>query len=403
MSNATRPRSKLGSKRRLADGRWEIRVSHGYTVEGKQRTTREVVASEKEADADARIVEIAAEMGKRPDVNAGLTLRMLWAYYKADKGKRLANMTMDGYKRVMKGVWLPAIGDEDVTRITRQRIQEELLKFTPGKARSSKRVLSSVLTYAVNEDLLSVNPMLGASFEMPGDTGTKWANEDVWEDDPFAVIEGKRDVWDAITVLKAFPLMRGLPLEPVWLAMVGGGLRLEEAFALRPIDLRRIKIGGREVTQVAVHHARTALDKRKRTKTDKSVRIMAVMDPFGSRLWELAQQIDDKKALLCDCDPANQNKRWRGYFESLETSPDKAKHRPKKKGLVHKSALIGLPYIPLSRMRATHSTLMQEAGVPDSLNAQAHGHSKQVAYDHYMRADTTAASEQTRRYLELVG
>lgn len=401
MNNISRPRSKLGSKRKLKDGRWEIRVSHGYTLEGKQRTVREVLDSEKEADT--RIVELAAEMGKKPDINAGLTLRMLWALYKVDKGKRLANMTMDGYKRVMKGVWLPILGDEDVSRINRQRIQEELLKFTPGKAQSSKRVLSSVLTYAVNEGLLSKNPMLGASFEMPGDTGSEWANEKIWDGDPFAVIEGKRDVWDAATVLKAFPRMRGLPLEPVWLAMVGGGLRLEEAFALRPIDLRRIEIGGREVTQVAVHHARTALDERKRTKTDKSVRIMAVMDPFGERLWELAQQIEDKKSLICNCDPMNQNKRWHGYFEALEDEPDKAKHRPKKEGLVFKASLKGLPYIPLSRMRATHSTLMQEAGVPDSLNAQAHGHSKQVAHDYYMRADTTAATEQTRRYLELVG
>jgi len=401
MGKSTRPRSRLGSKRRLPSGNWEVRVSRGYTLDGKQRTVREVLPTE--AEADARLMELAAEMGRRPDVNAGLTLRMLWSLYKATKGRRLANMTMDGYRRVMKGVWLPVLGDVDVSRITRQQIQEQLLKFTPGKARSSKRVLSSVLSYGVNEGYLSVNPMLGASFEMPCDTGSKWEDESVWEGDPFAAIEGKRDVWDAATVLKALPLMRGLPLEPVWLAMVGGGLRLEEAFALRPMDIRRVVIGGREVTQVAVHHARTALDERKRTKTDKSVRIMAVMDPFGARLWELAQQVGERDALLCECDPANQNKRWRGYFEAPPDDPDRAKHRPKKEGVVHKSALMDLPYIPLSRMRATHSTLMQEAGVPDSLNAQAHGHSQQVAREHYMRADTTAATEQTRRYLELVG
>ena len=41
----------------------------------------------------------------------------------------------------------------------------------------------------------------------------------------------------------ALPLMRGLRLEPTWLAMVGGELRLEEAMALRRVDVRRVEIG----------------------------------------------------------------------------------------------------------------------------------------------------------------
>ncbi|MBR2683856.1 MAG: hypothetical protein IKE22_11400, partial [Atopobiaceae bacterium] len=54
--------------------------------------------------------------------------------------------------------------------------------------------------------------------------------------------------------------------------------------------------------------------------------------------------------------------------------------------------LAGLPYLPLSRMRATHETMMQAAGVPDSVNAAAHGHSVAVAYGHYMRQDSTSAA-----------
>ena len=394
-------RAKLGSKRKLANGKWQIRVSHGYRVDGAQRTVTETVDTE--TDADRRILELAVQMGKAPDLGAGITLKKLWEIYLSDKGQRLASKTVQDYTRYMDGTWLPLMGDRDISSIRRREIQDAILKMrTRDLAMHAKRVMSSVLTYAANKGWLTDHPMRGVRFELPGETGNEWADEDVWNEDPFAAIESGRDVWDARTVLAALPRMHGLPLEPVWLAMVGGGLRMEEAFALRGMDVRRIEVGGREVTQVAVHHARTDLDERKRTKTSRSVRIVAIVDPFGERYYELAKSVP-RDALVCDADPSNQNKRWRGYFDAPPADPDRLKHRPRKAGFVHRSALYGLPYVPLSRMRATHSTIMQEAGVLDSLNAAAHGHSQSVARSHYMRGDTSIAAEQTRQYLDSIG
>lgn len=398
MDNSTKKRSNLGNKRQLPSGRWEISVAHGYREDGRVRRVYETVDTE--SDADRRIVELSAELGARPDFRAGITLKTLWALYKADKGARLARKTLADYTRHMDKVWIPAFGDSDISTISRRAIQSVMLErcTTRYNAAHCKRVLSSVLSYAVNAGWLHSNPMRGASFELPGDTGSEWENEDAWNSDPFALIEGNRDVWGAQTILDAFGRMHGLPLEPVWLVMVGGGLRMEEAFALRGMDVRRVEIAGRMTTQVAVHHARTDMDERKRTKTRKSVRIAAIMEPFGERYYELAQSVQPSD-LVCPCDPANQNKRWRGYFAAPPKEPERAKHVPKKDGWVHRSKLHGLPYIPLSRMRAAHSTLMQEAGVLDSINAAAHGHSQRVAYTNYQQADTLLAAQMTESYL----
>lgn len=395
MSNTTPRRSKLGSKRKLASGRWEVRVSHGYTIDGRQRTVREVVGSE--AEADRRIMEIATEMSRRVDLGAGVTLARIWPLYLADKGKRLATRTVMDYTRYVEGTWLPEMGEMDISLITVPMIQTVILSCpTREVAKHARRALSSVLSFAVSKGWLSRNPLHGVTLELPGDTGNDWENEDVWNDDPFAAIEGGRDVWDARTVLRCFDLIRGLPLEPVWLTMVGGGLRMEEAFALRGMDVRRIDVGGRMVTQVAVHHARTDVDERKRTKTRRSVRIVAIIDPFGERYWELAQSVA-RDELVCSADPANQNKRWRSYFDPPRIYHKRMAESRKVAGKLHE-----LKYIPLSRMRATHATLMQEAGVLDSVNAAAHGHSQRVSRDHYMRGETISAAEQTRKYLELV-
>lgn len=404
--STSRGRSRLGTKQQLPSGRWRVRLERGVRADGRRRVLTATVDTE--AEADARLDQFAVELGMRPQLARGITLSDVWALYQRTKGKRLARKTMQGYRWYMAHVWLPALGVVDVTAITRQDVQDVLLTMGRDKADRSRRILSSVLTFAVNEGVLDANPVREGGFELRGDTGSEWENESVWDEDPFAAIEGGRDVWDARTVLRAFPLMRGLPLEPAWLAMVGGGLRVEEALALRRMDVRRVEIGGRDVTQVAVHHARTDLDERKRTKTARSVRIVAVMEPFGERLWELANALADQRDLLCDVSASNQNKRWRGYFERPldpeSADPDerrRARHVPGAQW-THKGRLHGLPYVPLSRMRATNATLMQEAGVLDSLNAAVHGHSEQVSREHYLRGDGTGAARQTERYLRLV-
>ena len=387
-------RSRLGSKRQTPSGRWQIRVQNGYREDGAPRVISETVDTE--AEADRRIAELVAEMGRRRDLARGVTLSDLWERYKKERGPLLAKKTLSGYEWYMERSWLGVWGSRDITTITRADVQREMLGMPRDRADRSRRVLSSVLTFAVNENLLDKNPIRTGGFELPGDTGSKWEDEDVWDADPFAAIECGRDVWSAQTVMKAAPLMCGLPLEPAWLAMVGAGLRVEEALALRKMDVRRIRIEGREVTQLAVHHARTDLEERKRSKTRGSVRIVAVVEPFGTRLWEIVSELPKNDSLVCPVSASNQNHRWREYFMPKPTS----KHCPKTG--VYRGRLNELPYIPLARMRATHVTLMQEAGVLDSINAAAHGHSELVAYTNYKRPDTTGAAEQTGRYLRLL-
>ena len=166
------------------------------------------------------------------------------------------------------------------------------------------------------------------------------------------------------------PLLRGHPVEGCWLCMVGAGLRREEALALTWRDVRRVEVGGRMVVQLAVWRARTWEDGTRATKTARSRRVAAVAEPFATRLWELRGDPDE---LVCALGAGNMARTWRRLW---------GEGRP----------LAPLPYLPLSRMRATHETMMQAAGVPDSVNAAAHGHSVAVAYGHYMRPDSASAA-----------
>lgn len=395
MSNTTR--SRLGSIREVRPGIWEVYVSKGYRADGRQRKVYATVHGT-ENDAQAKVRELADQIGRNPNYSRGMTLANTWGEYRKDKGERLAKKTLAGYTWFMERVWLPKLGDRDVTRITHADVQQVLIGLrTHDEAARCKRILSAVLSWAVSAAILDENVVKRGGFELPGDVGSAYEDEEIWDDDPFAAIDSARDVWDAVTVMRAFPLMHGLPLESAWLAMVGGGLRVEEALALRKMDVRRVLLDGKPVTQLAVHHARTDMDERKRTKTKRSIRIVAVAEPFGTRLWELADALESRGELLCKVSASNQNKRWRSYFAERPDYHKRMADSRKVCGRLH-----GLPYLPLARMRATHATLMQEAGVLDSINAAVHGHSEAVAYTNYKRADLTAAAEQTGQYLRLV-
>lgn len=385
-------RNKLGFFKTLADGRVKVQVSHGYTYEGKQR--KRIGYARNMEEAEALAVKLAAELGRDPMLGKGLTLRRWWAAYQVGKGERLTKATLKRYTTDMEQVWLPAMGDKDITEITRYEVQAVLIGLkTRYIATHAKSCLSAVLTQAVREGRLEVNPLREGGFELPGDVGAHDSAEIDYETDPFAAIEGSSNVWDARTVLRAMPLLEGVPIETCWLCMVGAGLRREEALALRWADVRRIEIDGREVTQLAVHHALTAADGYKRTKTRGSVRIVAMVEPFGSRLWELRRE---SGLPVCEVSVSNINHRWLGLFEG-----DVSKHAPK--STTHKGKLAGFPYIPLNRMRATHETYLQQAGVLDSVNARLHGHSERTSYTHYQRPDNVAAAQKASEFLVLEG
>ena len=368
---------------------WEVRKTHGHRGDGRPRTLYRTVHGTR-ADALAAEAALAAEMGADPTLGRGTTLREVWDAYGASRGQRLAPKTLDVYRWHMERHWLPILGDEDVSRITRPMVQRALMGsgWSHDTAVRNRRILSTVLTWAQNEGVIAENPIRVGGFEYPA------PEEPDYDLDPFAAIEGARDVWGVDVVARALPLMRGLALEPAWLLCVGAGLRVEEALAVRRADVRRVVIGGREVTQVAVHHAVTEVGGRKATKTRKGVRVVGMAEPMGSRLWELAQGVEPLDP-VCRVTASRQNKLWRLYFEQppAEWHPRMAESR-KAQG-----RLFGLPYIPLSRMRATHATLMQEAGVPDSVNSLYHGHSDEVAYGHYRRPELDTAVALTSDYL----
>lgn len=304
------------------------------------------------------------------------TVAAYWEHFAETRGRRLTNATLSRYAHSMGKHVLPELGGVALRDLRHVDVQRMVYACpTRGTALQAKRSLSAVLGYAVAEGVIERNPVAGR-LELPPDVARAVGNVDV---DPFAAIEGNCAVWDAETVLRAMPRLRDLPLESCWLCMVGAGLRREEALALTWRDVR--VRGG--VVELAVHRARTEKDGIKATKTARSVRVAAMVEPMGARLMELAGEPDE---LVCSASVGNISKRWANLWK------ERGKNCPhcSRKGVM--LAEPAIPYLPLQRMRATHESLMQKAGVLDSVNAAAHGHSRAVSYKHYLSGDVRQAT-----------
>ena len=389
MSNDS-TRRRLGSIRELPSGRVFARITSGVKADGTPRVVSKTLDTR--AEAESWLISKSVELSRELSRPAGVTLRVLWDAYKEHRSGRLARKTYNSYKWHMEGAetrresanhvpWVDCMGDTEVSRITPSIVQRHLSTMPAQKARHAKTALSSVLSWGAREGLLERNPLHGHRFAYADEE----RGGDAFDVDPFAAIEGTRDVWDVSTALRCFDMIRGLPLEPAWLACVGAGLRVEEALALRGMDVRRIDVGGRMLTQLAVHAATTDADARKSTKTRQSVRIASMVEPFGERYWEIAREVG-RVDRVCPVSAKNQNKRWRSYFSAPKTHKRMAESR-KVSG-----RLASLPYVPLSKMRNTHVSIMAEVGVSDATNALMHGHTEMVERRHYLSPDTTSAT-----------
>ena len=229
--------------------------------------------------------------------------------------------------------------------------------MSPGNAEHAARLLRTVLRSAWYEGLLDAEPMKRPL--------------------RYPKRQRKLVVWSVDEVVRAMEAIRGDELEALFLVMVGAGLRREEAIALTWEDVAF----GDGIARVNVDKAVTRYGE-KGAKNEYSVRTVSIAEPFVSRLTELRTEGHICKSRVSDRMSVERIPRhWKSLFNGGKP-------------------LHGLPYIPLSRLRHTHETLMHQAQVPDTTISQTHGHAElKTDYAHYI-ASSNAAADYAARELE---
>lgn len=359
-------RSKLGSKREIRPGVWQVRVSAGYRKDGTQRTaTRTIYGNE--IEADAAIVELAGEMGRCLSTGDDMTLdAYFWGYFSPMKHATTTNANANTYDSHYRAHIAPTFGQWGLSRISNIEIQRWINQLPPQSAPNYVRTLRAILNQAHFDHLKDDAPMGGEyRYKMP---------------------KGRRNtplpVWSAEEVAIALEKLKGDQLYPLWLVMVGCGLSRSEALAIDWEDIlfeNILMLDGQEhwSATIKVSSAYTAEDGMKVPKNDRRYRAVPMRPPFSDALYECRGHgpICQSRRYIKDgwkltgqrLSPSYIPKRWRALFEK-------------------DAALEGLTFVEIGRMRATYSTLMQQAGVDRTIiNAmQGRTDNSPVLYSNYL-------------------
>lgn len=337
---------RRGSVREVRPGTWEVRVSKGS---GSDRRTIHRTVHGTRQDAEAEALRVSLEMGSAPQ--SGMTLHDYFHAVFLPTRTNLRRGTLQSYRSSFRTRIGPHLGKVQLDAITRPMVQRWVSQLPPRSARNHARVLSAILGGAVDDGFLDA-PVPLSRLRFPRI--------------PFE--ERPRDVWTAGEVSEALTRLEGDPIFPLWLAMVGAGLSRSEACAVTDQDVSVLD----GWTLISVTKARTDSDGVAEPKNPYRYRLVPMVEPMGSKLREVLPV-----GTLWPYTPDNTARHWKRLFSG---------------------PLEGLPFVHLNRMRATHDTLLQSAGVPDSINARMHGHSNvQTGYRHYQNAQLFAMLEASRK------
>ena len=392
-------RSKLGSKREIRPGVWEVRVSSGYREDGTQRTVSRRVHGN-EVEADAEIVRLADELGRCLSTGDDMTLdTYFWGYFSPTKHATTTNANANTYDSHYRAHIAPTFGQWNLSEIGNVEIQRWINGLPPQSAPNYVRTLRAILNQAHFDRVKDDAPMDGEyRYKMP---------------------KGRRNtplpVWGAHEVVVALERLRGEQIYPLWLVMVGCGLSRSEALALDWEDItwdrvtiveparkksgklskKRMEAHEHWVATVRVSGACTAEDGMKGPKNDRRYRTVPMQPPFSDELHACVGvgPICQSRRHTKDgwtpsgnrLTPSYVPKRWKALF---------AQGGP----------LEGLPYVKIGRMRATYSTLMQRAGVDRTIiNAmQGRTDNSPVLYSNYLAPGQDTYSESAAAMAALV-
>lgn len=359
MANSTKnkaERSKLGSKKQVKPGVWQIRVSAGYKKDGSQRRASRTIHGT-ERDADMAIARLADEMGRRPTLGDSYSLDdYFWGKFVPGREVTTTITNVKNHIGNYRNHIEPYFGQWDIGEIDNRAVQQWIYGLPPQSAPCYVRTLRAVLNQARFDHVIDTSPMADFQFKMP--RGRKTAPLPVW---------GVQEVADCLMRLE------GNRLYPLWLVMVGGGLSRSEAHYNDWEDIKWVRITdidgeGHWTAYVPVTGACVCNDGMKEPKNDRRYRTAPIRPIFADPLHEYVSTGPLLKSMQgTRLSPGYIDVLWKKLFD--EGQP-----------------LEGMPFVGMNRMRATYATLMQEAGVESSIINAMQGRSKDspILYTNYL-------------------
>lgn len=363
------PKRKIGTIEKLGEGRYFVKVQRGRRQDGKPRIASETVYGTLD-DAEIACARLAASLGRSIGTGLGITLsQYYWGMFRdspSNRGEKRSQATLDQYDGEFRRNIEPALGTMEIDSIGHSDLKACVINASaPSRC---KTVLRAIMRSAYNDGLVD---------EKPFDRRIVTPRPKKEQQAP----------WDAVEAARALEAFRGYrdPMMEAYVILGLSGFRCEEVLGVSPTDCKVQQvydIATGDISQsvtVSITHTYTDADGYKaKAKNQFSLRTMPVIERGRDRLLSIIEQSrpsdpdlvpDWLEGRLIDLNYSQLRIRWNKACAELE-----------------------IRRIPPDMLRHTSETLMQRAGLPDTLVSRMHGHTElQTDYRHYMRPDVAAA------------
>lgn len=339
---------RFGRVRKLPSGRWQARYRG---PDGIDRPAPETFATKRDADRWLTLAEAEIARGKWVDPEAGQqTVREWSARWFASLSPHLKVKTRATYASLLKTTVLPRFGELPVAAVRPIMVGEWVASLTgrglsPSRVRQSYRLLSQLMSAAVDNDLIPVTPCRRVRLPRMPET----------EPHILTVEEVER-------LIAACRPPHGLLVQ----LLAYGGLRIGEAFAVRrrnvDLDAGRLTVA-EALTEVAGRHT---FDTPKSHQRRDLLLPAFVVAELRRHLAELADSPDALLFLSRAGRPFHYNSWRRTYFDPAVEAA-------------------GLTDVTPHDLRASHATWIADShGIMAAARRLGHAHAS-VTTRHYAR------------------
>ena len=376
-----RKRRKLGSIHALSDGTWSVRVSRGVRADGTRRTATVRVSGTRD-DAEAAAIRLASEMGRAITAWSGLTLsQYYWGIFRehpSSNGTVRAPSTLEQYDGVFRRSIEPTLGERGLSSLRHEDMKACILDSSAP--RKTKVVLRAIMRSAYDDGLTNEKPFDRRIVTTPV---TKQKQQEAWN---------AREAADALDRLNGY----SDPMIEAYAILGLSGLRCEEAMGVAPRDVHAVDYydtetgeSGRSLVADVSQTYTKAGGVRQVAKNAFSHRSVPVIVQGRGRLLRIMNEAKPGDPVELD--------EWRNT-RTVNLSHDQLVYRWNKA-----CRDLGLRRIPPDMLRHTSETLMQAAGLQDTLVSRLHGHTElKTDYAHYMRPDAAAAERAAQAVHDLL-
>lgn len=248
------------------------------TPEGRQRRSRTLRCTRKEADLElARLRVLHAEDMPVPTIGEAYAMwHKPWLDRRVADGKT-KERTRDIYERCWRLHVEPRWGRTPLDSVKPMQVQEWLMALSKSNAKVATVILAKIGDFAVEYEVAKVNKFR-LRYEMPVAAGP-----------------GKRrDTYSLAEADELFLALRDSPVEVPYILACFGSARTGEALGSKPGEVELHEAYGMKLAVVPIARRMDETGDLPLPdgdlKTSASFRVAVIPEPYGTRLYEIAQR-----------------------------------------------------------------------------------------------------------------